>query len=130
MSFPLIQLLMSQILDNNSLEAAHVMRVCLKIFWSSTQYALPPVTGVDVNFWFHSLATLLSKRLPEASEGLEPAGQPISIEERNDWPWWKVRVSFSYLPFLTSLSLCPDEEVGRAHRDSLHSEVRKPQVLW
>ena len=88
--FPLLQEMITQILDNNSIEAAHVLRICLKIFWSSTQYALPPVNGVNVNLWFHALATILNKRLPEASEGIEPLGQPESIDERNGWPWWKV----------------------------------------
>lgn len=89
--FPTLQELMTQILENNSIEAAQVMRVCLKIFWSSTQYALPNVQGVDVNLWFHILGQLLDKKLPEASEGLEPSGQPQDIEERNNWPWWKVK---------------------------------------
>jgi importin-7 len=92
MSFPCLQNLMSSILENNSIEAAHVLRICLKVFWSCTQYKLPIVAGVDVNLWFHVLSTLLNKRLPEASEGLEPADQPTDIEERNAWPWWKVSV--------------------------------------
>ena len=88
--FPTLQELMTQVLDNNTIEAAQVMRVCLKIFWSSTQYQLPDVQGVDVNLWFHILASLMDKKLPEASEGLEPAGQPLDVEERVSWPWWKV----------------------------------------
>ena len=81
---------MTFILDNNTIEAAHVLRLCFKIFWSCTQYSLPPVAGVNVNLWFNSLAKILNKRLPEASEGIEPYGQPISEDERNEWPWWKV----------------------------------------
>lgn len=90
--FPTLQELMTQVLDNNTLEAAQVMRVCLKIFWSATQYQLPSVQGVDVNLWFHVLASLMDKKLPEASEGLEPAGQPLELEDRNAWPWWKVYI--------------------------------------
>lgn len=36
--FPTLQQLMTQVLENNTIEAAQVMRVCLKIFWSATQY--------------------------------------------------------------------------------------------
>jgi hypothetical protein len=88
--FPILQELITHILENNSIEAAHVLRVCFKIFWSSTQYALPPPTGVNVNLWFHAMATILNKTLPENSEGIEPFGQPESVDERNEWPWWKV----------------------------------------
>jgi hypothetical protein len=92
-TFPYLQQLMTSILDNNSIEAAQVQRLCLKVFWSSTHNALPSVTGVDVNLWFQMMAHLLNKNLPEASENIEPYGQPISVDERNSWPWWKVSQS-------------------------------------
>jgi hypothetical protein len=85
---------MANLLENNSIEAAQVMRMCLKIFWSATMYALPSVQGVNVNIWFSHLGTLVQKELPEASEGREPAGQPVDRDERKSWPWWKVRVYF------------------------------------
>jgi len=62
-----------------------------KIFWSCTQYQLPTVQGVNVEAWFSMFAHLLDKYLPEAHEGREPSGQPTSKEERDAWPWWKVR---------------------------------------
>jgi importin-7 len=89
-SFPHLQQLMTVVVSHNSLEAAQVMKLCLKIFWSATMYQLPEVSGVDVNFWFSMIAQVLDKPLPEASEGLEPAGQPVDPEERTAWPWWKV----------------------------------------
>ena len=89
-SFPLMQVLLINIIQNHSLEAAHVIRLILKIFWTCTQYQLPSSSNVDVNLWFTIFSQLLEKKLPEASEGIEPYGQPISKEERNDWPWWKV----------------------------------------
>lgn len=88
--FPLLEHLMQQVLQNNSLEAAQIMRMCLKTFWSSTNFALPDAQGVNVNLWFEMIASILNKRLPEASEGLEPFGQPLSIDDRKVWPWWKV----------------------------------------
>ncbi len=89
-SFPFLQQLMTLILNNNSIEAAQVMRMCLKIFWSATMYSLPTVSGVDVNLWFQMIASILDKHIPEAAEGLEPAGQPEDHDERKSWPWWKV----------------------------------------
>lgn len=89
-TFPFLQQLMSMIINNNSLEAAAVMRICLKIFWSSTCYTLPYVQGVDVNLWFQLIAQIVDKRIPEAAEGIEPLGQPTDLDERKVWPWWKV----------------------------------------
>jgi hypothetical protein len=91
-TFPLIQQLMSSIILSNVIEAAQVMRMCFKIFWSCTMYKLPPLQDpvVDLNMWFQLIATIIDKKLPEASEGVEPFGQPISIEDRKAWPWWKV----------------------------------------
>jgi importin-7 len=91
-SFPYLQQLMQFLASHHSLEAAQVMRLCLKIFWSATMYSLPQVSGVNVNLWFELIAGILNKTLPEASEGLEPAGQPVDPEERKSWPWWKVLI--------------------------------------
>lgn len=96
-AFPHLQSLMTAIIHHNSLEAASVMRVCLKIFWSSTNYMLPRVHGVDVQLWFRLIAEIMNKRLPEASEGVEPAGQPTNPDERKMWPWWKVNTISIYV---------------------------------
>jgi hypothetical protein len=90
-SFPFLQQLMSHVINHNSIEAAQVMKMCLKIFWSATMYQLPQVQGVDVNFWFQIIGQIIDKPLPEASEGLEPLGQPTDREERAAWPWWKLK---------------------------------------
>ena len=90
-AFPFLQTMMANLVENNSLEAAQVMRICLKIFFSATNYRLPKVSGVDVNFWFQVIANILNKPLPEASTGLEPVGQPVDVEERKQWPWWKLK---------------------------------------
>lgn len=89
-AFPYMQQLMTHLQSQNSLEAAHVMRVCLKIFWSCVIYQLPNAPGMDVNLWFQLVAAIINKRLPEASEGIEPLHQPVPFEERKSWPWWKV----------------------------------------
>jgi len=40
---------------------------------------------VDVGFWFDLIGDLLGRRLPEASEGIEPLGQPEDADERANW---------------------------------------------
>ena len=55
-------------------------------------YTLPESSGVDVAHWFQIISQILQKRLPEAHEGLEPAGQPVDPGERKQWPWWRVSV--------------------------------------
>lgn len=90
-TFPVLQQLMTNILHNNSLEAAQVMRLCLKIFFSATVYMLPQVASIDVNLWFQAIAAIVDKPLPEAEEGIEPVGQPKDPDERKMWPWWKLK---------------------------------------
>jgi hypothetical protein len=60
-TFPLLQQLMIQALNNNTIESAQVQRMCLKIFWSSTMYVLPEVQGVDVNGWFQIIGHIIHK---------------------------------------------------------------------
>jgi importin-7 len=104
-TFPLLLPLGQQLSGEqvHSLEAAMMLKQILKIFWSSTQFYLPCTTpdAVDNNQfsskpeqlqpWFDILTRALRKPLPEASTGLEPVGQPTSVEARNAWPWWKVK---------------------------------------
>lgn len=77
----------------NSLEAAQMMRFILKVFWSSFQLIVPSYLRDPSVFatWIELFRRLLAKRLPEASEGVEPLGQPVETEERNRWPWWKAK---------------------------------------
>jgi hypothetical protein len=91
-AFPAIQTLLNNVVQMNIIEAAMVMHISIKIFWSSIMYKLPAHgVNVDWGFWFQFLSTCLEKPLPEASEGLEPAGQPVEKEAREKWPWWKVK---------------------------------------
>lgn len=108
-SFPLLLPLAGRLSgpDEHSLEAAMMLKQILKIFWSSTQFYLPSGNNADgsasgspspalanpnaMEPWFEILRAVLTKPLPEASTGLEPRGQPTTKEERNAWPWWKVK---------------------------------------
>ncbi len=69
-----------------------ILKLCVKTFYSYVLYALPTISNsaVDVNLWFNLIGKLLGKRLPEASEGIEPFGQPTDPDDRLKWPWWKV----------------------------------------
>jgi len=96
-AFPILLPLAQRLSDvnENSLEAALMLKQILKIFWSSTQFYLPVGGALSspeaINPWFDLIRVVLKKNLPEASTGLEPTGQPVDIEERNAWPWWKVK---------------------------------------
>lgn len=102
-SFPLLLPLAQRLVEPtvHSLEAAMMLKQILKIFWSSTQFYLPGGDGTNpspalsnpqsMQPWFDILCKALSKPLPEANSGLEPVGQPTGLEERNAWPWWKVK---------------------------------------
>ncbi len=101
--FPLLLPLAQRLINPNehSLEAAMTLKQILKIFWSSTQFFLPSSAGSATSLslthpqtmqpWFSVLEKALSKPLPEANTGLEPLNQPHSKEERESWPWWKVK---------------------------------------
>mmetsp|Transcript_6423 Transcript_6423/g.12103 ORF Transcript_6423/g.12103 Transcript_6423/m.12103 type:complete len:1045 (-) Transcript_6423:2118-5252(-) len=96
-SFPLLLPLARRLCDpgENSVEAAMMLKQILKIFWSSTQFYLPgdsygnSITPCLSNPhamqpWFDVLHFSLAKPLPEEI-------QPHSVDERNSWPWWKVK---------------------------------------
>jgi hypothetical protein len=103
-SFPLLLPLAQQLSaeNENSLEAAMMLKQILKIFWSSTQFYLPGGDGSETSSiglarpeqlqpWFDVVRSALQKPLPEASTGLEPRNQPVDVDARNAWPWWKVK---------------------------------------
>jgi len=101
-SFPLLLPLAQRLINPNehSLEAALMLKQILKIFWSSTQFYLPGDGTIStpslsnpqsMQPWFDVLQAVLAKPLPEAGTGLEPRDQPVSVEQRNAWPWWKVK---------------------------------------
>lgn len=100
--FPTLLPLAQRLIDPNehSLEAALTLKLILKIFWSSTQYFIPETAGGatvlslahphTLQPWLFVLQQALSKPLPEASSG-EAFHQPESKEDRESWPWWKVK---------------------------------------
>src|SRR4051812_822298 len=85
--------MLESLVHNNSLEGARMIHLICKIFWSCVQVSLPPyVANVQrMSAWMDLFRQILAKRLPEASEGVEPLNQPVDPEEREKWPWWKVK---------------------------------------
>lgn len=96
-AFPLLLPLGTELSQphQQSLEGAMMLKQILKIFWSSTQFYLPSYDAnsrpEDMQPWFDIVTRALQKPLPEASTGLEPKNQPTDIDQRNAWPWWKVK---------------------------------------
>ncbi|KAF1787789.1 Armadillo-type fold [Phytophthora cactorum] len=91
--FPMLQNMMVQMQTNNSIEAAHMMHLILKTYWSCVKTNLPPhiAQTEQVVAWMNIFRMVIAKPLPEVSEGGEPAGQPTDEEERGNWPWWKLK---------------------------------------
>lgn len=99
LSFPLLLPLAQRLVssNDNSIEAAMMLKQILKIFWSSTQFYLPGSSDGTVHQgapslsnpqamqpWFDVLNQALARPIPEEI-------QPHSVEERNAFPWWKVK---------------------------------------
>jgi hypothetical protein len=93
-SFPLLLPLAQELVHDSHIEAAMMLKQILKIFWSSTQFYLPGggdptqpspalVHPESMQPWFDVINISLSKPLPE--------GQPTTLDERNAWPFWKVK---------------------------------------
>ncbi|KAI9916555.1 hypothetical protein PsorP6_017026 [Peronosclerospora sorghi] len=91
--FPMLQNMMVQMQSNNSIEAAHMMHLILKTYWSCVKTNLPPhiAQTEHVIAWMNIFRLIIAKHLPEAREGGEPAGQPTDEEERENWAWWKLK---------------------------------------
>jgi hypothetical protein len=78
--------------DQHSIEAALTLKLILKIFYSCTQFFIPNTTGdasvislsnpPSMQPWFDVLEKALAKPL---------LNQPESKEEKESWPWWKVK---------------------------------------
>ena len=91
LSFPIVERLLINLKDMNTLDAAMVMKTALKIFNSCTCYCLPDLNQVNLQTWFGSIQHLLSKPLPEPGQSGEPSGQPSDVEGKESWPWWKLK---------------------------------------
>lgn len=91
--FPPLRAMFAQLLTNHTLESAMMMHLILKSYWSCVKVRLVPhlATVESMLAWNELFRAVITKPLPEAHEGLEPAGQPTSEDERAEWPWWKVK---------------------------------------
>ena len=94
LTFPLLRELFQQLLSShNSLEAGEMIKLICKIYFKCIQFHLPEFIKQqdEALKWAALFKGVLDKQLPEASSGLEPRGQPVNIEEREKWPWWKAK---------------------------------------
>eukprot|EP00937_MAST-01D_sp_MAST-1D-sp2_P003692 g3692.t1 len=92
--FPVLLQLYQGALQFNTIEAGQMLTLIGKVFWHVTQFSLPDCMAAQPSAmlpWFEAFAAIMRKPLPEASEGGEPAGQPVDPEEREKWPWWKAK---------------------------------------
>lgn len=91
--FPMLLNMMTQLQTNNSVESANMQHLILKTYWSCVKTNLPPALAAPENVvaWMNMFRVIIAKPLPEGSEGAEPVGQPTDEEERNLWPWWKLK---------------------------------------
>lgn len=92
-TFHIVKNIFSRLTSSNELMAAEMMKVCVKIYWSAMQLSLDGdrANPRDVNGWMQLFEVVLKKPLPEGSSGAEPKGQPTAVEDRNEWPWWKLK---------------------------------------
>jgi hypothetical protein len=91
---PSLASLLNRLVSQNTLLAAKMMKDILKIYRNLTKSTNAVEIEVDQRFltpWFQLVQQIIDKKLPEASEGIEPRGQPTDPEERKNWPWWKLK---------------------------------------
>jgi hypothetical protein len=87
-TFPVLLEILNHLLalPNPSIEVADLIKLILKIFWSSAYLEIPKVLH-DVNTftaWMASFHMILERPVPTE-------GQPTDPELRKVWGWWKVK---------------------------------------
>nr|CCA27015.1 conserved hypothetical protein [Albugo laibachii Nc14] len=92
-TFPVLRAMLTDLQSNYSIEAAKMMHLILKTYWSAVHCDLPPFAAQhgELCGWMELFHRMIAKRLPEAHENAKPFGQPTEEEEREQWPWWKVK---------------------------------------
>eukprot|EP00501_MAST-03F_sp_TOSAG23-6_P001246 GSMAST32.ASY1.ANO1.1292.1 assembled CDS len=92
-SFPVLQQIVQAYMNSDNPAHAEILKICCKTYWSAMQYCVNKFVSNTtlLQSWMGMFNTMLAKPLPEASEGLQPAGQPTALEERREWIWWKLK---------------------------------------
>ncbi|CAM9500194.1 unnamed protein product [Chrysoparadoxa australica] len=84
-TFPLLQDIAPSLLESDHIQAAQILKLVLKLFWSGTQFQLPAISSpnrIDLDLWMDLFCKILRKPL---------VNQPDDIHERPQWAWWKVK---------------------------------------
>jgi hypothetical protein len=118
-TFPTLLQLMQSMTAYQEVGAAEMMKLLCKIYWSSMQFLLPPVMQDPVQFmaWMNVFDTLMKKPLPEASEGTAPLGQPTELDERQEWPWWKLKKWIAHIWTRLFQRFGNAEQTDKAHKE-------------
>jgi len=88
LTFPKLLALLQQLtkIETDSVEIAELMRLVIKIFWSSCYLNVPPYLHdpAVLQGWMECIYVLLLRPVPTQ-------GQPTDEAERMSWQWWKVK---------------------------------------
>ncbi|KAF7728772.1 hypothetical protein EC973_005610 [Apophysomyces ossiformis] len=86
LTFPGIQSICANLINNDSIEAAEMLKLALKIYYSGTQMELPKCLQDPSSLvpWGTLFLQLVDKPIP--MEVL-----PADLEEREKYPWWKTK---------------------------------------
>lgn len=91
MTFPTLCELLKYLISLETMESLNMQLLICKIFWSSTQFGMPPyLCSVDrFSPWLQLFLQMLERPIP--------AGDPEDADERDQWLPWKVKKWVSVL---------------------------------
>ncbi|KAI9486221.1 MAG: armadillo-type protein [Benjaminiella poitrasii] len=86
LTFPVIQTIAAGLVNNDSMEAAEILKLALKIYHAGIQAELPKSLQDPSSLvpWGTLLLQLIEKKIP--NEVL-----PVDADERDRYPWWKTK---------------------------------------
>ncbi|KAI8359819.1 armadillo-type protein [Blakeslea trispora] len=86
LTFPAIQNISSNLISNDSIEAAEMLKLSLKIYHAAIQAELPKTLQDPASLvpWGTLFLQLIEKKIP--NEAL-----PTDADERDRYPWWKTK---------------------------------------
>jgi len=107
-------------------DLAELLKLCCKIFWSSTYLEIPAILATEEQFtgWMGALLALAGRAVPTE-------GMPEDSEGRKEWPWWKAKkwvYNVSYRLF-TNLGR-PSKSRSYDHDQQEHRHVKAFAERW
>lgn len=87
-TFPQLIAIFYSLINNpsTSTDLAEMLKLCCKTFYSAIYFEMPPLVAESEQFtgWMSALLQLAARKVP-AHE------MPQDLDERKQWPWWKVK---------------------------------------